>query len=377
MNYHFDYISRKLRSLIKPAVKQSHRFKSELSFKEYPNSYIAPFISWEESVGCALDSNGKDIDNLLSDCATDSKYYDIQTAETEHKTVIFLGYLIGVFGHAFIDNLRSLWFLDTDDCKRLLENGAELVYVTDHNKPLSDTYVKIFDMAGFDIRRARHIDRLIKFDNIIIPDSSIRSAEFGRTYCDSFCSVLDRVKARIPTSSGSPVYDKVYFTRSKYPNNREVGEEKIEYYFKKAGFTIISPELYSLEAQLQMVRSCSCFAATEGSIAHISLLCRPGTKVIIVNKANYLNIHQVMINELADLDVTYIEAHRSSATNQDYRWIGPFFLYPTKYLTKFFGEKPCTPFWLNSGYWHYYFGNNPKTRLLKKIYRSLTKKRMA
>lgn len=378
MKYNFDYVSEELRSLVEPATRHSHRFQGELSFKEYRDSYIAPFVSWEESVGCALDSDGNDIDNCLSECLTNGRCYDIRKAETEHKTVIFLGYLISVYGHAFIDNLRSLWFLDTDDCRRLVEEGAELVYIAEHNEPLTGIYAKVLEMAGFDIREARLVSHLTKFDRVIIPDSSIISSEYGRLYCDAYCTILDRIKSHISATEGNPVYEKLYFTRSKFPMNRESGEEKIEEYFRRAGYTIISPEQYPVEAQLQMVSSCSCFAATEGSIAHNSLFCRPGTKVIIINKANYLNIHQVMINELADLDVTYIQAHLSSMTNKECRWLGPFYLYPTRYLKKYFGfSVPGLPYWMRTDYLRYYFGNNPNTRLLKRFYRFITKKRMA
>lgn len=374
MKYNFDYVSPELRAMIEPAAKESHCFQRELSYTEYTDSYIAPFVKWGDSVGCALDSHGNDIDNQLSDCETDGSFFDLRTAETEHKTVIYLGYLIGIYGHAFTDNLRTLWFLDTDACRNLVENGAELVYNTDFNKPFSDTFVKIFQMAGFDIHKARLIDRLIKFDKVIIPDSSIITSEYGRLYCKAFSTILDRVRANFPTKDGSPVYEKIYFTRSKFPHKKESGEEKIEDYFRRAGYTIISPEQYPLESQLQMVCNCSSFATTEGSIAHISLLCRPGTKVVIINKANYLNIHQVMINELADLDITYIQAHHSTLTHPVYQWLGPFFLYPTHYLRKFFGYKtPGLPFWLSKGYWSYYFGLNPKTRHIKKLYRFLLK----
>ena len=374
MKYNFEYISPELRALIEPAGLASHHFQRDLSFKEYSDAFIAPFIGWSESVGCCLDGQGNAVDNLLSDCWTDGTCYDISKAGTEHKTVIFLGYLIGVFGHAFTDNLRTLWFLDTDVCKKLLQDGAELVYTTSENKSFSDTYVRIFEIAGFDIHKARLVDRLTKFDRIIVPDSSIATSESGRIYCDAYCSILDRVRAYVSAMPVNPEYDKSYFTRSKFPLKKESGEEKIEDYFRRAGFKIISPEQHPLDIQLQMVRSCSCFATTEGSVAHISLLCQPGTKVIILNKGNYMNIHQVMINELADLDVTYIQAHHSSVHTYDCLWHGPFFLYPTQYLRRYFGEKPGLPWWLSKDYWVYYFGNNPKTRTIKKIYRYLLKK---
>ena len=374
VRYNFEYVSPELRSLIEPASLASHHFKGDLSFKEYTDAFIAPFVGWPESVGCCLDSQGNAVDNMLSDCRVDGTYYDISKAETEHKTVIFLGYLIGVFGHAFTDNLRTLWFLDTDVCKRLLEGGAELVYTTSQNKAFSDTYVRIFEIAGFDISKARLVDHLTKFDKVIVPDSSIASSDSGRIYCDAYCTILDRIRAYVSAMPVNPEYDKLYFTRSKFPLKKESGEENIEDYFRRDGYTIISPEQYPLETQIQMVRSCSCFATTEGSVAHISLLCRPGTRVIIINKTNYLNIHQVMINELADLDVTYIQAHHSSVHVYDSLWLDPFYLYPTRYLRKYFGKGPGLPWWLRKDYWAYYFGNSPKTRTIKKIYRYLLKK---
>lgn len=375
MRYNLDYVSRELRGLLEPALERSHYFPDTLSFKEYPDSYIAPFIRWGDSVGCALDSNGNAVDNLLSDCVVNGEYYDIGEAETEHKTVVFLGYLLSVFGHTFTDNFRALWFVDTDICKHFLESGAELVYTTDFNKPLSDTCVRLFEMAGFDIRKARHIKRLTKFDKVIIPDTSIVSSEIGRLFNDNYRTIVNRVRSHIQIHSNS-FYDKLYFTRTQFQYKQESGEERIADCFKRAGYTIVSPEQHPIEVQLQMVSCCSCFAATEGSVAHISLFCKPETKVTIINKANYLNEHQVMINELADLDVTYVQAHRSTLTNPQCKWLGPFFLYPTHYLRRFFGySTPGLPFWLSKDYWSYYFGLNPRTRHIKKLYRFLFKPR--
>ena len=375
MKYNLDYVSAGLRSLLEPALLASHHFQGELSFREYSDAFIAPFVGWEDSVGCVLDCQGNAVDCKLSDFKTDGGCYDLKQAETEHKTVIFLGFFLGVFGHAFSDNFRTLWFLDTAACRNLLESGAELVYTTNLNKPFPDTYARIFEMAGFDIKEARHIRRLIKFDKVIVPDTSIVTSEHGRLYCSAYSTVLDRVRARVSAIDRNPAYDKIYFTRSSFPEKKESGEERIEDYFRRAGFSIISPEQYPLETQFQMIRSCSCFATTEGSVAHISLFCRPGTKVIIINKANYLNGHQVMINELAGLDVTYIQAHHSSVADKEHPWWGPFFLYPTRYLRRFFGyTSPGLPWWLSKDYWSYYFGNNPKTRTIKKIYRYLLKK---
>ena len=103
-----------------------------------------------------------------------------------------------------------------------------------------------------------------------------------------------------------------------------------------------------------MLNQCKSFAATEGSVAHLSLFCPPKTNVVIINKAVYLNFHQVMINEYADLNVTYIEAHHSIKAHHEHPWWGPFYLCITRNLENYVGHPiPHLPHWLLPSYWEY------------------------
>lgn len=360
MTCDYNYISSELRSLIEPAMQKSHSFHDTLSFKEYSNAYIAPYYGWEESVGCVLDCHGNSLgESSFPEWKENGYYYNVQEARAENKTVIYLGFLLTVFGHAFNDNFRAIWFLHTNDFKHYREQGAELVYTTSHNKPLSDAIIKAFDMAGIDIRAARQIKTLTRFDKVIIPDSSIKSSCYGRLYHAEFCSIINLIKSSFSSLSSNPLYDKIYFTRTRLKGYKDIGEERIEKLFKRKGYTIIAPEHLSIEEQITIIMSCSCFATTEGSISHLSIFCRPGTKVILVNKANYLNYHQVMINEFADLDVTYIEAHHSSRANPSYPWWGPFYLFPTSFCKDYFNTiTPILPYWLHLDYWIYYLGKS-------------------
>ena len=120
------------------------------------------------------------------------------------------------------------------------------------------------------------------------------------------------------------------------------------------GYKIVVPEAYSVIEQIQMVQHCTHFASTEGSVSHLSLFCQPGTDVAIVNKARYLNFHQVLINEFADLNVTYIEANHSSRANPEYPWWGPFYLYINRYMEGFVHHPILhLPYWLKFSYWEY------------------------
>ena len=135
---------------------------------------------------------------------------------------------------------------------------------------------------------------------------------------------------------------------------RIIGEKEIETVFHRLGYEVIVPEDYSVIEQIQMVRSCDCFAATEGSVAHLSLFCKPNTNVAIICKANYLNFHQVMVNEFANLRVSYIEAHHSSKVDAERPWWGPFYLYVNHYLERFTRHPiPHLPYWIKFSYWEY------------------------
>lgn len=110
MNYNLNFISDHLREIVIQSTAISHKSDHSLSFKSFTNAIIAPYVDWEKSIGCVLDNNGKVIKD--SDCyewKENDCFYDISDTTTENKTVIYLGFLVTVFGHAFTDNLRKVF----------------------------------------------------------------------------------------------------------------------------------------------------------------------------------------------------------------------------------------------------------------------------
>ena len=359
MKYHFECVSKGFKDLIEPAASVSHSFDTSLSFRLFNNAMVAPYYEWNHSIGCVIDENGEVVkDSECLEWKENAGYYQLDTAESEHKKVIFLGFLLTVFGHSYTDNLRKLWFLDTEEYKAMTEQGYELVYTTGWNRPIPKNVADVFQLAGIDITQARHITTLTRFDEVIIPDNCFRATDLGRIYCNEYIDLLNRIKSSIPETEDGP--SKVYFTRTKYKaaSRKEYGEKSIERVFRRMGYAVVAPEELPVLEQFQLIRGCDCFAATEGSVSHLSLFAKPGTAVAILTKANYLNVHQVMINELADLDVTYIEANHSSRTDKSYPWWGPFYLCINRYLVRFVGHPICyLPYWLRPSYWEYYSGN--------------------
>ena len=369
MVYNFDYVSPKLRSIIEPATQHSHYFEKKLGCRVYKNAYVAPYSHWAKSIGCVIDEKGKVVkDSECFEWKENECYYQLEKSVFEHKKVVFLGFILSVFGHSYTDNLRKLWFLETDECKTLLSEGASLVYTTNGNRPLPKPIIDVLGLAGCDITQACLVKELTQFDEVYIPENSFIASDYGRLYCDEYIEAIDRIKNSIP--NGKAWAEKIYFSRVKYNKSKkkEYGEKAIEHVFRKLGYAIVIPEEYSIVEQIQMLKQCKSFAATEGSVAHLSLLCPPKTKVVIINKAVYLNFHQVMINEFADLDVTYIEAHHSIKAHPKCPWWGPFYLCINRNLERYVGHLiPHLPYWALPSYWEY------SRNILYKCYNSIRK----
>ena len=355
MTYCFDFISNGLKALIEPATHHSHKFKDSLECRVFEDAYVAPYVGWTKSIGCVIDKNRRSVkDSHCIEWEESASFYSFSDCQDEHKRVVFLGFLLTGFGHSYTDNLRKLWFLKTEKCKSLILDGYELVYTTSWNRPIPQPVLDVFLLAGLDLSDARHITQLSRFDEVIIPDNCFRAEVFGRTYCQEYEELICCIKSAI--SDSKIKIPKLYFTRTKFSAGltKERGEREIESVFRRLGYEIIAPEDYSVIEQIQMVRNCDHFAATEGSVSHLSLFCRPHTDVVILCKANYLNFHQVMINEFADLDTTYVEAHHSSKVNAEYPWWGPFYLCVNRYLERF-AKHPIfhLPYWARFSYWEY------------------------
>lgn len=371
MQYKLDYISPEMKDLLNPGIINSHFSEKELGVYCYEDAFILPFYDWEHSIGGLADKNKKVIIDMPK---SEFKEGDTPYLGDEHlinsDIVIYIGVMIAVFGHTFNDNVRKLWFLQTDECKKLINNGAKVVYVTENNRPLPPYSLDILSYAGCNPSSYVHISELTQFKKIYVPDNSFFEGNFGRCYTKEFISTISLIKSNVSmVGFNFKVPGKIYLSRKNYIKqinwHKEYGEESIEKEMNKNGFVSIRPEEHSFAEQVYMLQHCKELATTEGSIAHMSLFCAPQCKVTLFCKARYMNIHQVAINQCADLDVTYVEVHHSWRANKQAPWLGPFYLCVTKYFERYLGYRvPHRPFFLRVSFWQYM---RIIRRLLKKI----------
>lgn len=345
----------------KKKLEQAWRKESfcpdDLSYISLKNATLLSSKGWDNGklTGGILDEEGSYIISSGYTCGGGTAYNPDNIIISE-DTYIFIGYFNICWGHAITDNLSRLWFLKTDKCRYFLAKGAKIVYMTSFNSPLPEWHRELFKLANVDISKWLHITKCVKCKTIILPDLSLFLQNNSLRFTKEYRCVIDTIKQNIDIKSSCP--EKLLFTRSAVDDSREWGEEKnIDELFRKKGFCVISPEKYSVKEQIQMLVHCKFFAAPEGSCSHNAVFCEPGTTVILLRKADYVNLYSIFIGQFAKVKSIYVDTNATIIIHRKTPMVGPFYTYPTFDLYKYLSIFPHHPIFLflRKSYWKYIF----------------------
>lgn len=346
-----DYLSPKNRNKTLVRISSNYSYNKEIGYSCLEDAFILPFVSGKGE-GCVLDKNRKFQSNTTLNASFQSGGYQFNDNEVKsvNKDAIFIGTLFSVFGHVITDDLKKLWFLQTDKAKNLLADGAEVIYISWHRQELKSYVAHILSLAGIRLENATRIDSITKYKHIYVPDDSLISKDNLLCYAKEFRNTINLILQNISLNEFKSV-EKIYLSRTALKNKRDFGEKSVENVFREKGYTIIYPEELSFEKQISLYRSAREIVTTEGSISHMFLFCKPHTKVVILKKANYINDYQMMINAFADVDAIFVDANHTI----DYKdaWAGPFYLSVTKYISKYLGISKFDGFFFKSNYYLY------------------------
>lgn len=151
---------------------------SKLSYKEYYNSYIVnSYMENGHYVGGVYTESldfvdGTAIRRGIGEVNDKSR---IVTGSTEDDTVIYIGMLVNVWGHHLTDNIKRLWFFDSDEYKSKY-SGCKLVYVSAEGqtsyKDMPLNMRKLLSILGIDENNITPVTDITKFKKIIVPDES-------------------------------------------------------------------------------------------------------------------------------------------------------------------------------------------------------------
>lgn len=332
--YDLNYISSRDKQNFEERVHLSHILDKHLSCKEYDDACILPYNGLFE--GGVVDSKGVFIKNTTVHEELQEHLYKFseECVTFDDREVLFIGDLYSVYGHAITDNLKKIWYFQTEECKKLLANGVVLVCITFHGQKLDDYVFQLLELAGLvNVDQVEVVDRITRFKKVYVPDNSMVLENGIRCYTSEFKSTIKLIKDSVDKENFS-CYDKIYLSRTAIRQNRDFGEQEVESLFKKQGFEILHPEKLSIKEQISIFSHCCCMAATVGSVSHSAIFCRDGIELIVLQKSNYINGYQLMIEHMVDAKVTYIDINHSLPLK--FPWGGPFFLSQTKYLSRYF-----------------------------------------
>ena len=312
-----------------------HLRNKEIGVTSYSNSYILPYNPLENpGIGGVTIGGGSYVkDSTLAEWDDLTAYdFNQDNVENVERNAIYIGVMMSIFGHTITYNLKKLWFLQSEEGKKLLEGETDIICISFMAQPLPSLVYEILQYAGVDIKRLKTIDKPTRYGKIYVPENSLISKEIKKNvgekyYTIDYRNTVQHLLDIIPHVSVTGT-DRLYLSRTAFHSRRDFGEKRIERLFSEAGYRIVYPEKHPFIEQVAMMQYAKEIVATEGSVSHMAMFSKPKTRWVILKKIAWENPYQLCINEMTELDVVYLDANHSIPV--ECGWEGPFYMSPTK-----------------------------------------------
>jgi hypothetical protein len=205
-------------------------------------------------------------------------------AERVGGTALYLGPLLGAFGHFLVETLARFWALDRVDLA-----GVDHVVVALQRRTPPGFALDVFQALGL-AHKLRIVAKPERFDRVIVPEAS--HAVSGYIHPD-FKAAAEAIAPKLAGPTPTERAAGLYFTRSRLDpwsiTSAVVGEGRIEERLAAQGIAIVAPEEHPFAEQVRMVRATHRLGGIEGSALHMAMfaeapldlavLCRRGAVV--------------------------------------------------------------------------------------------------
>ena len=308
---------------------EQHEYFSDrkLEIRTYEDSTILPPLvrSWKEnpiSLGGCLDRNEKYIEysamrgstfdyreNIVIDNYRMNESYECEDIKYSDETVFYAGLLIYGWGHFLLECISRLW--------PIVKNSEEykdikIVFLPMYPiEKLDGAFLDILKLIGIKEEQIILLSSPTKFKSVIIPEPC---TEAGIFYTQEYKFLVNHIISKAMEKTVKiKTYKKIYLSRKSWTASscRDIGEDKIEKFFNKNGFVSISPEKYSAVEQIHLLQKAEHIASTIGSLSHNLLFAKDNVKITIINKICLYNYLQFVVDDMKNLDVTYVDAYRT------------------------------------------------------------------
>lgn len=311
-------------------VSIKHKSDIKLSFRVYEDVFIVPRKGVFDAKYNLINGTG-----LLD--ATQSNYsFNRTKAKVYNKPVIYLGQFHHVWGHCLTDNLKRLWFLLKFKNDYL---NYDKVFITS-GKVLPSNFSTMLSILGIDLDDLTEIKEITKVSKVLIPDESFYATNEGiRYFTKEYQETINAIKEYGQNNFKKLDYDSFFFTYSKYQRKRSIGEEKLDTYFSKLNYQIVSPENCSFDELLNIMLNCKNYASTIASLSHNVVFLNGGSNAYLIPRDFRPNEYQLALNQVQDINVTYIDSTLSLYSNADLWYSDPFYYYLSDNLNNCFGTN--------------------------------------
>lgn len=337
-----NYIYPSLLKKTQEVSGESFLDSSPLGVRVYSNCHALPYrqmknANGEECWGGGLCCDGEWIVNSGVNYNSLTPYrFDPNEALFLDEEVIYIGMLSSIWGHAITDGIQHLWWLSTEEYQSK-HKQTRIYYSGD--APLSGNFLELLRLAGVEVSKLCFVDRILCFRSVIVPDSCFVSNYPEIHYHPEYIRTLDFIVAN---GSVETHHQKKIFL-SLHEDTRNRGVSHIENVVRKAGYEVVYPGRCSLQEQISMLQAAEAVMTFDGSVGHNVLFCKPGTRIAVLRKANYINEYQMMVNGIRDYEVNIIDVHLSWMNKERFPYGGPFFVYANELLCSYL-NVPCPSF---------------------------------
>lgn len=324
------------------ATHENYLDSRVLTMTQYSNCYGLPYRTLTKDtfniVGGGLDFMDTEQPYKIGEIYD----YDKKTACDIIDTVVFVGYICSTcWGHTITDSLARLWWITNEDYSEKYKD-ALLFYISE--KPLSDNYLSILQLLGVKTENLRIVDSVVHFSSVVIPEPCFNNSLASIRYTLEYITIINRL---ISINISTKTYQKVYF--AKEDSTRQITSIKIKNILSEEGFVTIYPEKLSVQDQISILQNADIIVSEECSLSHNFVFCKDNARVVILRKANTINVYQAVVNQMRKLNVVYIDCHLSILNDPDHPHRGPFFLYANDCFCHYF-QKESSVFPYNEFY---------------------------
>lgn len=261
--------------------------------------------------------------------------YPVEKSAFRDEKVVYCGYLVNHWGHFLVEAVTRLWYaLETeepvDKYVFFLEEGVQ--------REIKGNYKAFFQLLKI-WDKLEIIHEPTTYREVIVPEIAFQCMKW---YSPKFLRIFDAIAENVVPDPSWEQPEKIFFTRSHFAkgNHFDFGMECLDNYFQRNGFRVVAPETLSLGQMIAYIRGAKEVATISGSGHHNMLFARNGQNLTILERFVINDDHQVGINQMRQLNVTYVDANYHLYTVDT---VGPLMVGYNHWLEQYTRDRGMLP----------------------------------